>query len=181
MWRCGTVIGPVFQVFGGSPVADDVSPRDFTDALGAFGTGVVVVTVREGRDDIGTTLTAFASVSLDPPMVLVSVAAESYLSEVLGRCDRWAVSVLSAAQRAIAGRFATAGRPSARLLIASVAHHRGERTGALIVDEGRAALECETRQRVPAGDHLVVVAEVLSVDYVATERPPLIRVDHRYR
>ncbi|MGH3376092.1 MAG: flavin reductase family protein, partial [Actinoallomurus sp.] len=90
-----------------------VSPGDFTDALAAFGTGVVVVTVREGRDDIGTTLTAFASVSVEPPMVLVAVAAESYLCEVLGRCDRWAATVLSAAQRAIAGRFAVAGRPSA--------------------------------------------------------------------
>lgn len=162
-------------------MVDDVSSRDFTDALAAFGTGVVVVTVREGRDDIGTTLTAFSSVSLEPPMVLVAVGAESYLSEVLERCDRWAVTVLAAAQRAIAGRFAVAGRPSARLLIASVAHHRGEESGALIVDEGRAALECETRQRVPAGDHVVFVAEVLSVDYVATDRPPLIRVDHRYR
>jgi flavin reductase (DIM6/NTAB) family NADH-FMN oxidoreductase RutF len=162
-------------------VVDDVSSRDFTDALGAFATGVVVVTVRDGRDDIGTTLTAFSSVSLEPPMVLVAVAAESYLCEVLERCDRWAVTVLAAAQRAIAGRFAVAGRPSARLLIASVPHHRGERSGALIADEGRAALECETRQRVPAGDHMVFVAEVLSVDYVATDRPPLIRVDHRYR
>jgi len=158
-----------------------VSPGDFTDALAAFGTGVVVVTVREGRDDIGTTLTAFASVSMEPPMVLVAVAAESYLCEVLGRCDRWAATVLSAAQRAIAGRFAVAGRPSARLLIASVPHHRGGLSDALIVDEGRAGLECETRQRVPAGDHVVFVAEVLAVDYVAADRPPLIRVDHRYR
>lgn len=160
---------------------NDVPQRDFTDALAAFATGVVVATVREGRDDIGSTLTAFSSVSLEPPMVLVAVAAESYLCEVLGRCDRWAATVLSTAQRAIAGRFASAGRPSARLLIASVPHHRGEMSGALIVDEGRTALECETRQRVPAGDHVVFVAEVLSVDYVATDRPPLIRVDHRYR
>jgi flavin reductase (DIM6/NTAB) family NADH-FMN oxidoreductase RutF len=160
---------------------NEVPSRDFTDALATFGTGVVVMTVRDGRDDIGTTLTAFSSVSLGPPMVLVAVAAESYLSEVLGRCDRWAVTVLSADQRAIAGRFAVAGRPSARLLIASVSHHRGDVSGALIMDEGRAALECETRRRVPAGDHVVFVAEVLSVDYVATDRSPLIRVDHRYR
>ena len=162
-------------------MVDGVSSRDFTDALAAFGSGVVVATVRDGRDDIGSTLTAFSSVSLEPPMVLVAVSAGSYLGEVLGRCDRWAVTVLSAGQRAIAGRFAVAGRPSARLLVAGVAHHRGEESGALIVDDGRAALECETRQRVSAGDHVVFVAEVLSVDYVATDRPPLIRVDHRYR
>ncbi len=154
---------------------------DFTDALAAFASGVVVVTVREGRDDIGTTLTAFASVSLEPPMVLVAVTGESYLAEVLHRCDQWAVTVLAADQRAIAGRFASAGRPSARLLIASVPHHRGPRSGALIVDGGAAALECETRERVPAGDHVLFVAEVVAVDYVDADRPPLIRVRHRYQ
>ncbi|GLY72890.1 flavin reductase family protein [Actinoallomurus iriomotensis] len=160
---------------------EEVPSRDFTDALATFATGVVVVTVRDGRDDIGTTLTAFSSVSLDPPLVMISVANESYLAEVLHRCDRWAMTVLSAAQRAIAGRFAAAGRPSARLLIASVPHHRGRLSDALIIDDGLAALECETRQRVPAGDHVLFVAEVLSVDHIAADRPPLIRVNRRYR
>jgi flavin reductase (DIM6/NTAB) family NADH-FMN oxidoreductase RutF len=160
---------------------EEVPSRDFTDALATFATGVVVVTVRDGRDDIGTTLTAFSSVSLDPPLVMISVANESYLAEVLHRCDRWAMTVLSAAQRAIAGRFAAAGRPSARLLIASVPHHRGRLSEALIRDDGLDALECETRQRVPAGDHVLFVAEVLSVDHIAADRPPLIRVNRRYR
>ncbi|WP_329256064.1 flavin reductase family protein [Actinoallomurus sp. NBC_01490] len=160
---------------------EEVPSRDFTDALATFATGVVVVTVRDGRDDIGTTLTAFSSVSLDPPLVMIAVANESYLAEVLGRCDRWAVTVLSAEQRAIAGRFAAAGRPSARLLIASVPHHRGRLSDALIADDGLAALECETRQRVPAGDHVLFVAEVLSVEHIAAGRPPLIRVNRRYR
>lgn len=155
--------------------------QDITDALATFATGVVVVTVRDGRDDIGTTLTGFLSVSLDPPTVLITVAAESYLAEVLRRCDRWAVTVLSAAQRAIAGRFSAAGRPSARLLIASVPHHRGPLSDALVMDDGRAALECETRQRVPVGDHVLFIAEVRSVDYVDPGRPPLIRVDRHYR
>jgi flavin reductase (DIM6/NTAB) family NADH-FMN oxidoreductase RutF len=160
---------------------DAVPPADLTDAVATFATGVVVVTVRDGRDDIGTTLTAFASVSLEPPLVLISVAAESYLTEVLERCDRWAVTVLSAAQKALAGRFAAAGRPSARLLIASLPHHRGPRSGALVVEGAEAAMECETRQRVPAGDHVLFVAEVLSVDYIAADRQPLVRVNRRYR
>jgi flavin reductase (DIM6/NTAB) family NADH-FMN oxidoreductase RutF len=91
------------------------------------------------------------------------------------------VTVLSAGQRAIAGRFAAAGRPSARLLIAGEAHHRGPRSGALVIDGGPAALECETRQRVTGGDHVLFIAEVLTVDYVDTGRPPLIRVNRRYR
>ncbi|MFL6054147.1 MAG: flavin reductase family protein [Actinoallomurus sp.] len=159
----------------------EVTPADFTEALATFPTGVVVVTVRDGRDDIGTTLTAFSSVSLDPPLVLIAVDATSYLNEVLHRCDRWAVTVLSTAQRAIAGRFAAAGRPSARLLIAGEPHHRGANSDALVIENGTAALECETRQRITAGDHVLFIAEVLAVDYVDAGRSPLIRVNRRYR
>lgn len=153
---------------------------EFTEALAGFATGVVVLTVRDGRDDLGTTVTSFMSVSLEPPMVLAGVATRSYLGEVLQRQDRWAATVLSTGQRALAGRFAAEGRPSARLLIASQPHHRGPVSDALIVDDGLAALECETRQRISAGDHLLFVAEVLSADYIARDRKPLIRVNHRY-
>jgi flavin reductase (DIM6/NTAB) family NADH-FMN oxidoreductase RutF len=158
----------------------EITPADFTDALATFATGVVVLTVRDGRDDIGTTMTAFSSVSLDPPMVLIGVGADSYLGEVLQRCDRWAVTVLSAAQRVLAGRFAAAGRPSARLLIAGEPHHRGDKSDALVIEGGAAALECQTRQRVTAGDHVLFIAEVITIDYVAAKRTPLIRVNRRY-
>jgi flavin reductase (DIM6/NTAB) family NADH-FMN oxidoreductase RutF len=158
-----------------------VCTDDFMTAMGSFATGVVVVTVRDGRDDIGTTVTSFASVSLVPPMVLVSVASQAYLCEVLTRRERWAAAVLSAGQRAIAGRFAAAGRPSARLLVAAMPHHRGELSRALVIEGGLTALECETRQRLPAGDHTLFVAEVLAIDYVGASAPPLIRVHRRYR
>ncbi|MGI8331078.1 flavin reductase family protein [Actinomadura scrupuli] len=156
-----------------------LNPQEFTDALAGFATGVVVVTVRDGRDDIGTTVTAFMSVSVEPPMVAVAVDAESYLGEVLHRQDHWAATVLSARQRALAGRFAAQGRPSARLLIANEAHHRGPLSGALIVDGGLTALECRTRQRVPAGDHVLFLADVPAIDYISGGEP-LVRVNRRY-
>ncbi|GGQ09198.1 flavin reductase (DIM6/NTAB) family NADH-FMN oxidoreductase RutF [Actinomadura coerulea] len=141
---------------------------------------MVVLTVRDGRDDLGTTITSFMSVSLDPPMVLASVASSSYLTEVLGRCPRWAATILSADQRALAGRFAAEGRPSARILLASEPHHRGEHSGALVPDAGVSALECETRQTVEAGDHTLFVAEAVSTDYVSAGRAPLVRAARRY-
>ncbi|WP_243725635.1 flavin reductase family protein [Actinomadura rubrisoli] len=153
---------------------------DFVDAVAGFATGVVVLTVRDGRDDLGTTVTSFMSVSLEPPMVLAGVASSSYLAEVLRRQSRWAATVLSTGQRALAGRFAAEGRPSARLLLASEPHHRGDLSGALIPDTGLAALECETRQTIDAGDHTLFVAEVLSADYIARREKPLIRVNRRY-
>jgi flavin reductase (DIM6/NTAB) family NADH-FMN oxidoreductase RutF len=153
---------------------------DFVDAVAGFATGVVVLTVRDGRDDLGTTVTSFMSVSLDPPLVAAAVATTSYLTEVLTRQPRWAATVLSADQRALAGRFAAEGRPSARILLAGAPHHRGEHSDALIPDMGQSAMECETRQTIKAGDHTLFVAEALSTDYIARHHKPLIRVNRRY-
>jgi flavin reductase (DIM6/NTAB) family NADH-FMN oxidoreductase RutF len=157
-----------------------LNPSDYTEAVAGFATGVVVLTVRDGRDDLGTTVSAFMSVSQDPPLVLASISSDSYLAEVLTRQDRWAATVLSTGQRALAGRFAAEGRPGARILLAAEPHHRGEVSGALIVENGLSALECETRDRVEAGDHTLFVAEVLSADYTTRDREPLIRVNRRY-
>ncbi|GLZ05355.1 hypothetical protein Acsp03_28210 [Actinomadura sp. NBRC 104412] len=141
---------------------------------------MAVLTVRDGRDDIGTTVTSLMSVSLDPPMIAVGVASGSYLTEVLTVQDRWAVTVLSAGQRALAGRFAAEGRPGARILLAAEPHHRGPESDALIPDHGLTALECETRDHAEAGDHTLFLAEVLSADYVTRDATPLIRVNRRY-
>lgn len=151
-----------------------VTAAEFKQALGRFASGVVVLTVLDSedeelgtRDDLGMTATAFTSVSVDPPQVLVGVGAESYFSEVLHRQEDWAVTLLTHAQKQIAGRFAMPGRPSARILLGGLAYHRGRHTGAMIPDEGLAALECRSRQLVPAGDHLLAIAEIVAVDYVA--------------
>jgi flavin reductase (DIM6/NTAB) family NADH-FMN oxidoreductase RutF len=157
-----------------------VQHPDLPAALSGVAAAVTLVTVRDGRDDIGTTVTAFCPVSMDPPLVLVSIMDESYLAEVLGRCDGFAVTVLGSDQRALAGRFAAGGRPSARLLLASVPHHRGGDSGALIPEGGLAALECRAWQRLPAGDHLLVIAEVTGVPYVTDQARPLIRFRGRY-
>jgi flavin reductase (DIM6/NTAB) family NADH-FMN oxidoreductase RutF len=150
------------------------------EALASFATGVTLVMVADGRDDIGTTVSAFCPVSWSPPLVLVSLIADSYPAEVLGRVDRFAVTVLSAEQRAVAGRFAVAGRPGARVMLEGTPHDRGEASGALILRSGLAALECQAVLRVPAGDHLLVIASVLAVPYVADSGSPLIRFAGRY-
>ncbi|GAA3441934.1 flavin reductase family protein [Planomonospora venezuelensis] len=154
---------------------------EFTEAMAQVAGAVSVVTVRDERDDVGTTVTTFASLSLDPPLVMVSLASAGYLNELLLRRDRWAVSVLSAGQKAMASRFATPGRPGARLLLAGTPHHRGGLSEALVVEGGVTALEAETVQVVPTGDHTLYVARVLAVDYVDAAAAPLVRLRGRYR
>ena len=159
------------------PSADHLAEAAFSAWAGA----VTLVTIADGRDDIGTTVSAFCPVSLDPPLVLVSLMAGSYPAEVLGRPGaRFAVTLLSAGQRMLAGRFAASGRPGARLMLDDVPHRRGPASGALIVDGGLAAVECSAEQQIPAGDHLVVIARVAAVPYVTESGEPLIRFRLRY-
>jgi len=161
-----------------------VSGNSLSDALSVWAAGVTLVTIADGRDDIGTTVSAFCPVSLDPPIVLVSLATDSYPAEVLSRpslpAAGFAVTLLSASQKMLAGRFAAAGRPSARLLLDDVPHVRGDLSGALIPSGGLAALECTVARRVPAGDHLLVISAVTSVAYMADAGDPLIRFRARY-
>jgi len=155
-------------------------PDGLADALSVFATGVTLLTIADGRDDVGTTVSAFCPVSREPPLVLVSLMARSYPAELLGRVDRFAVTLLAAGQRALAGRFAAAGRPGARLMLEGVPHQRGRESGALIPDGGLAALDCEVTERIPAGDHLLALATVRHVPYLAEAGQPLIRFAGRY-
>jgi flavin reductase (DIM6/NTAB) family NADH-FMN oxidoreductase RutF len=157
-----------------------MSSPDARQAYAAWAGAVTLLTIADGRDDVGATVSAFCPVSVDPPLVLVSLMAESYPAELLGRADRFAVTLLSSAQRMLAGRFAAEGRPGARLMLDDIPHARGADSGALIPDGGLAAVECAAEQRTPAGDHLLVVARVTAVPYTSDNGNPLIRFRGRY-
>jgi flavin reductase (DIM6/NTAB) family NADH-FMN oxidoreductase RutF len=152
-----------------------VAPPGFTEALSAWPGAVTLLTIADGRDDIGTTVSAFCPVSTEPPLILVSLLAESYPAEVLGRADAYAITLLATSQRALAGRFAAAGRPAARVLLENVPRRRGDFSSALIPYGGLASFECEVTTRVPAGDHVLFVSRVTNVPYVAEGGEPLVR------
>lgn len=157
---------------------------DLKDALAGWVSGVTLVTLADERDDIGTTVSAFCPVSLDPPIVLISLIGDSYPAEVLSRpslpAARFAVTLLSASQKVLAGKFSVSGRPSARLILEDEPHARGEASGALIPSGGLAALECSVARRIPAGDHMLVVSSVENIAYIAESGGPLIRFRGRY-
>jgi flavin reductase (DIM6/NTAB) family NADH-FMN oxidoreductase RutF len=164
-----------------------VSEDEFKAAMSRLTAGVVLVTAYDPEDgprgeDVGMTATAFLSVSLDPPMVLVSVRSGSRMDELLERRPLWAASLLSEAQRQTAGRFAMKGRLSDRLLFQDLPHRRGEATGAPLVEGALATLECRTEQRVEAGDHTLVIARVLTTSLSAGGTAgPLAYYRGRYR
>lgn len=171
---------------GSEPPLTGVDSDAFRAAMSRLAAGVVLVTAHDPEDgprgeDVGMTATAFVSVSLEPPMVLVSLREGSRMDELLERRRRWAVSVLSESQRHIAGRFAMRGRISDRLLFEDVAYYRGEVSGAPILGGGLAVLECETEQRVPAGDHTLVIARVLTARTPSADGAPLMYFKGRYR
>ncbi|MFJ2608218.1 flavin reductase family protein [Streptomyces sp. NPDC087425] len=174
------------------PHAEGVSNDEFRAAMSRLAAGVVLVTAREASldpddpsapagEDVGMTATAFLSVSLDPPLVLVSLRTGSRLDDVFDEQPLWAVSVLAESQRHIAGRFAMKGRLSDRLLFQDLPHIRGELTDAPLLDGALATLECRTRERVPAGDHTLVIGHVLTARVPSSEGGPLTYFRGRYR
>ncbi|GHJ34516.1 reductase [Streptomyces sp. TS71-3] len=169
--------------------AGGVSNDEFRAAMSRLAGGVVLVTAQEppldpdgpGGEDAGMTATSFMSVSLDPPLVLVSVRTGSRMDDLLEEQPLWAVSVLAEGQRQIAGRFAMRGRLSDRLLFQDVPHRRGAITGAPLIDGSLATLECRTHQRVPTGDHTLVIGLVLETGLPHPEAAPLSYFRGRYR
>jgi flavin reductase (DIM6/NTAB) family NADH-FMN oxidoreductase RutF len=164
----------------------EASPEEFRAALGQLASGVVLVTAHDPEEgprgeDIGMTATAFLSVSLEPPMVLVSVREDSRMEDVLSRVDRFAVSVLAADQRTTAARFAMKGRVSDRLLFAEVPHTRGASSGAPLVTGALATVECRVAERISAGDHVLVLGHVLEARVGAPTGGPLTYFRGQYR
>jgi flavin reductase (DIM6/NTAB) family NADH-FMN oxidoreductase RutF len=165
-----------------------VSNDEFRTALSRLAASVVLVTAHEPAlstdgprgEDAGMTATAFMSVSLDPPLVLVSVRNGSRMDDLLDEQPMWAVSLLTESQRHIAGRFAMKGRLSDRLLFEDIPYRRGELSGAPLVGGSLAVMECRTEQRVEAGDHTLVIGRVLAAELPGSEGGPLMYFKGRY-
>lgn len=150
------------------------SPREFRDALGMFATGVAIVTARsENGQPLGMTINSFNSVSLEPPLVLWSLAQRSSLLQALTLTRHCAIHVLTAAQRPLAERFATRGIDR----WAGVAHHPGL-DGTPLIEGAAATFECFSRSQYPEGDHVIFVGEVERCSHRAGVRPLLYHGGH---
>lgn len=153
------------------PAAD---PKAFRNALGSFATGVTVITAR-GADGapVGLTASSFNSVSLDPPMVLWSLAKKALSLPVFMAAEHWAVHVLAADQEALSNRFARAGEDK----FAGLSLERND-AGVPLLPECAARFECETSFRYEGGDHVILVGRVRAFE--RAERAPLVFHGGRY-
>ncbi len=134
--------------------------RSFRDALGHFATGVTVITTLDSAGTpIGMTANSFSSVSLDPPLVLWSVARTSRSYSIFMEAPRFAIHVLSCDQEAVAMQFATSDQDRFANIQTSVG------LGSVPLLEGCSArFECETEHRYEGGDHIILVGRVMAFE-----------------
>ena len=157
-------------------LAPSFSTPDFRAALGMFATGVTIVTAR-GTDGlpVGLTANSFNSVSLEPPLVLWSLARSAGSMPAFERGSHYAINILAADQHALAERFAA----KAIDRFADLAYREGA-GGAPILEGAAAVFECFNRSRYEEGDHVIFVGEVLRFDHDPHGTPLLFwRGDYR--
>ncbi|MGO4220695.1 flavin reductase [Lysobacter sp. TAF61] len=142
--------------------------REFRRALGAFTTGVTIVTTRgPAGNDCGLTANSFNSVSMDPPLVLWSLDKTSTSLDAFSGAGHFAVHILAADQESTSNRFARSGVDKFEGM--DLARGHGD---VPLLDGCSARFECRVAYRYDGGDHIIFVGEVVAFD--TFHRPPLI-------
>lgn len=158
----------------GSPGGSEpVDPARYRLAMARFATGVAVVTARLRGHDVALTVDSLTSISLDPVLLLVSLHPEARVLEAIEDGSDFGVSILHDHQRRIAAWLGETGRPLHDQL-SLVPHHRGEVTGQALVDDALATFECRPHDLRVAGDHTIVLGEVIGLQARPTDRAALV-------
>ena len=163
-----------------------VAPVDverYRAVMGRFVTGVTVVTsmveTTAGPYPWGTTVNAFTSVSLDPPLVLVCIGRERSIHDVIGEVGRFGVNILAEESQGLSDCFAGAPSELPRSAFCGAAYHPG-RTGVPILEAAVAHLECVVERVLEAGDHTVYLARVVDLGTSDVHPLPLLYYRGRY-
>jgi flavin reductase (DIM6/NTAB) family NADH-FMN oxidoreductase RutF len=150
---------------------------DLRRVMRSFPAGVAVVTVDVAGERVGLTLGSLVSLSLDPPLVGLSVSRFAALHELLRRAGAFAVSLLAAGQEALAQHFARGVPPIGLWRGVPV---RGEPDDAPLLEGALGWLRCDVAAEYPAGDHTFFVGSVRTVE-PGPGAAPLVYVDGGYR
>ncbi|HEU0302233.1 MAG TPA: flavin reductase family protein [Longimicrobium sp.] len=155
-----------------------VSPSlAFRGVMSRFASGVTLVCARQGEVVHGLTVSSFCSVSLDPPLILVCLRRDGYCHDFILQAGSFAVNVLAATQEDAARRFADVCLSPAQRF-ESLAY-RAEATGAPVLADAVAWLDCRVSSVYPGGDHSIVVGEVLAAGQNGPH-PPLVVYGRQY-
>lgn len=134
--------------------------REFRSALGTFTTGVTIVTTRDADGNpVGVTANSFNSVSLEPPMILWSLARNARSLVAFENAGHWVVHILAADQEALSNRFARSGGDK----FAGLEFEHGE-SDAPLLPGCACRLQCTTAFRYEGGDHVIFVGQVVRFD-----------------
>ncbi len=137
-------------------------------AMRAYPQGVTVVTRRADDGPKGITVSSFTSVSLSPPLVLVSIAKESKPHDLYRKAKGFAVNFLADDQKSVSDRFA--GRTEALDMFEGLKFKLGV-TGSPIIDGACAVIECKTWRVYEGGDHSLIIGEVVAAQVPSDKRP----------
>ncbi len=144
-----------------------------------FASGIVIVTAPAADGPHGVTVNAFASLSLDPPLVLICIERNRYSHAVLEGSPVFAVNILAAGQEDLSRFFSSTTRPEGAGAFQGIDARPG-RFGAPLIDGCLAYLECRNTARWPGGDHTIFIGEVDSAEVVPGRRP-LLYYNRAYR
>jgi len=156
-----------------------LNPADFRKAMGCFATGVTIITVDLDGEVHGMTANAFASVSLDPMLVLVCVDHSTRTHAHLHAKKRFGINVLGEDQRAISEYYASPDRSHEHAETEAGARFDRTRQGTPMLHGSLAYLECRLHSAEEAGDHTIFIAEV--EDAIVREGNPLLFFRGKYR
>ena len=146
----------------------------FRQAMGHFASGVTVVTSASAGELYGMTVSSFASLSLNPPLVLICIDKSVPSHDMIRDSGRFVVNILAERQEHLSRRFATTANDKFK----GVAWHSGQ-LGLPVLDNTLAAIECRLRDALDGGDHTIFVGEV--VDAEVREGAPLLYYRRGYR
>ena len=161
-------------------MATALDALEYRRVVGRFATGVTVITSVLDGEHHAMTCNSFTSVSLDPVLVLFCAEKVARFHDVVLASGTWAVSVLAQGQEPVSRRFALRGR-SLEGQFDELPHTHGTVTGAAVLDGAIAALECRTVSTTDAGDHTVVIGEVVGLGVPDPTGDPLLYYEGRYR
>ncbi len=157
--------------------------QSFKSALGRFCSGVTVLTLAGPEGDHGMTASAFCSLSIEPPLILVCVKKDNTTHGLLEQVKGFAVNLLSAEQLSISNRFAGWGFPEDQDKWADLEFTRGEASGAPLISGAMAHLDCTTWAAQDGGDHTIFIGQVESASSFGErdDLVPLLYFAGRYR